>query len=115
MLLHRDWLFWVGALFMFAAAQYALEIIDKKWTGHYTRNLLFVSLRWLGVSIIGAVGATILLKVITMIGFIHTSTGNGNAPYSIVHNAKDLITGIVYGIAGSDTIVALWASADDHP
>ncbi|MDB5179814.1 MAG: hypothetical protein JWN12_446 [Candidatus Saccharibacteria bacterium] len=64
------------------------------------RNLLLVSLRWLLASILGAVGATILLWAITAIGFIHTSTASGTGPYAIVHNVKDFLLGIVYGIAG---------------
>lgn len=64
------------------------------------RNLLLVSLRWLVASIIGAIGATILLWAITAIGFIHTSTASGAGPYAIVHNIKDFVLGVVYGIAG---------------
>lgn len=64
------------------------------------RNLLLTSFRWLIVSILGAIGATLLLKLLNGIGFIHTSTSIGAAPYSIVHSAKDFILGIVYGIAG---------------
>lgn len=64
------------------------------------RNLLLVSLRWLVASVIGAVGATVLLWAMTAIGFIHTSTTSGAGPYAIVHNVKDFVLGIVYGIAG---------------
>jgi LmbE family N-acetylglucosaminyl deacetylase len=64
------------------------------------RNLLLVSLRWLAASAIGAIGATILLWSMTVIGFIHTTTASGAGPYAIVHSVKDFVLGLVYGIAG---------------
>ena len=64
------------------------------------RNLMWLSIRWLVVSIIGGIGATILLRLINLVGFIHTSNSIGAGPYSIVHSIKNFILGIVYGIAG---------------
>ena len=64
------------------------------------RNLMWLSIRWLVTSIIGGIGATILLWAVNVIGFIHTSHSIGAGPYSIVHSVKDLVLGIVYGIAG---------------
>lgn len=64
------------------------------------RNLLKVSLRWLAASVIGAVGAILLLWAVNTLGLIHTSAASGTGPYSIVHSLKDFVLGIVYGIAG---------------
>lgn len=64
------------------------------------RNLMWVSVRWLVTSIIGAVGATILLWVVNFVGFIHTSSSMSAGPYTIIHSIKDLILGIVFGVAG---------------
>ena len=64
------------------------------------RNLMWVTLRWLVVSVIGGIGATALLWAVNLVGLIHTSGSIGAGPYSIVHNLKDLVLGIVYGIDG---------------
>lgn len=63
-------------------------------------NLFVVSFRWFIASLIGGIGATILLKVITVLGLIHTSASIGAGPYAIVHSVKDFFLGIVYAIAG---------------
>jgi LmbE family N-acetylglucosaminyl deacetylase len=64
------------------------------------RQLMWVSLRWLVASMVGAAGGTILLWAVNKLGFIHTSTSIGAGPYAVVHNLRDFFLGVVYGVAG---------------
>jgi len=72
-----------------------LCIISLFWHRTLLRSL---ALKWFTVSIIGAVGATLLLFGLSSIGWLQ-SVGQGSVgPYGLVHDVKSFIQAVVYAI-----------------
>ncbi len=63
-------------------------------------SLVNLSIDWLVVGVISAVGAYLILIIISHSGLVHLTSVGSSSPYNLTDSAKNFALGVIYGVMG---------------